>query len=262
MPLQAAAHSEKGKRPANQDMVGLPTHLTSNVTSTHVLSLSPDVDDVEAIFREKGYLFLISDGVGGVAGGEIASQTAVEQVWARYYYDPSTDLPTSLHRVIEATNSYLRTLQMIPSYPSHMAATLTAAVLKGSSLLVAHVGDTRAYVVGPTNARQITSDHSWVQTQIDQGHVQGNEPYLALRRNELTRCLGMDHDVGVDLYSVTLRPDDRILLCSDGLSGYIDAKILITLANQRNLRRAVLELTNAALQNGSRDNISVLIIAR
>lgn len=256
-PIRVACHSERGRRKNNEDMIGVPSVLTRRLSDERTFLIQPDTI---AAYAQKGYLFLLADGVGGSEGGEIASRLVVKEVATRYYRDPSTDLATSLQRVVEATNRQLRRLQEQARQPKRMATTLVAIVIQDDQMLVVSVGDSRVYRLQNHQAELVTSDHSWVQEQIDRGVLAGKEKVIASRRNKITRCLGSRDQVGVDMWRIVLMPRDRVLLCSDGLSSYLDKSELIDIGRQSNLQKAVNRLIDTAYDNGSPDNISAVLV--
>jgi len=256
--MEIAYQSERGRRLRNEDMYAIPDVLRSRpVDSRGWLVRHPD----RLLYTQKGYLFLVADGVGGYSGGETASRLVVQDVARRYYADPSSELATSLQRVIETANRQLRATRALPDMPNRMATTITAAVVHQDRLVVASVGDSRAYLVQSMRAFPVTGDHSAQQRLIDQGATIERINQSPGDRNRITRSLGSHNRVGVDTWQVPLRNGARILLCSDGLSQYVTIDNLAYLASQANLQRAVNNLVDAAYDRGSPDNITAVLIA-
>lgn len=249
--INVAFHSERGRRPTNQDMIGLPVGLTAAAPGRRACLFNPPDP---ALLRWKGYLFLLADGVGGVAGGEQASALAVEEAGRRYYADPSDDLGLSLQRVIEAANRRLRDHRRAHDELAGMATTLAALVVQGRRLYVANVGDSRAYLIRRGEALLLTADHNRAQ------HAPDAPSASQAAGQRITRSLGSRPQVGTDLWQWELQPGDRLLLCSDGLSSHLDAPALARLAELTDLSAAVRALIDTAYDNGSQDNISVILV--
>jgi len=142
-----------------------------------------------------------------------------------------------------------------------MATTITAAVIQQGMLLVANVGDSRSYLVREGRAYLITADHSKVQQQIDRGELTEREAKYARQKNIITRSLGSHDQVGVDTWWLMLAPGDKLLLCSDGVSNYVELPQLPALLNQPSLQQAVNHLIDTAYDRGSSDNMTAILAA-
>jgi PPM family protein phosphatase len=221
-------------------------------------------------------LFVVADGMGGHAAGEVASKIAVEAIqdfirftnndkditWP-YEFDESlsmagnrikTAIQSAHAKVLEAT-SQKKEFQ-------GMATTVVAILVNGEKAQVAHVGDSRAYMVREDRLIQLTSDHSWVNEQLRTGAITSqqarNHPY----RNIVTRALGGPNPVDVDVNEEPLQDGDIILLCSDGLNTMIlDEDILsIINRNKEDIEAACQELITTANQNGGEDNVTSILV--
>ncbi len=255
--LQVMAQSERGRRPQNEDMFAVPGLLYPHPLPERGLAIVPHQ---RVQFSAKGFLYLVADGVGGYDGGEKASALAVSEVSTRYYEDPSLDLETSLIRVIQAAHRQIRLHRQIPGEPPNMCTTLTAALIQGNKLILAQAGDTRAYLIRNRQAQRLTKDHSWVQAQVDQGLLTPDEAKVTKHKNRITRALGKEEQIGIDTERITLLAGDRVLLCSDGVSNHLSEQELATLAGQKHLNKAVNNLLDTAYDNGSTDNMTVVLI--
>jgi protein phosphatase len=218
--------------------------------------LSPD------IAAQKGYLYIVADGVGGHQGGEIASQIAVQTTRQTYYNDGNPDIGRSLRAAIEEANRniYHRGISNANEYG--MSTTITAAVIRGNELVVANVGDSRAYLIRDGQARQLTSDHTWVEERRQAGILTDEEAANHPRRNVITRSLGGELHVQVDIYpSHPVVPGDQILLCSDGLSDLVNEHEIAEVMNQNpTASSAAAKLVNLAKQRGAPDNVTAVVI--
>lgn len=250
-------HSFRGHRDVNEDAYGIPKQAHLFSTPCVRGTVFTHTDDV---FAEKGYLFLLADGVGGVAGGEIASSTVVADVGARYYSDPSMDISVSLRRTIQASNRQLRRFRENHQFAKKMATTLVAAVCFNDWLHIASVGDSRAYLITDSEARCLTIDHSWVQETQNSSTTTLDPSIFSFRRHHITRSIGSQNQVGVDTFRLNINSGNRILLCTDGLSNYLDEKTIFFLSRCQNLQTAVDNLIDTAYEQGSTDNISAILI--
>lgn len=220
-------------------------------------------------------LFVLSDGMGGEAHGEIASALAVETV-VKYcmdaesgsttptHGDPSGSLSNYTKRLVSAV--HLANKNIFNSAEEHpeqsgMGATLTAVWVKGNALSIAHVGDSRAYLLRSGMLQQLTSDHSLVAAQVRRGIITASEAETSEMQSVLLRALGTQAEVEVDAEEQALFPNDLLLLCSDGLTRMVtDPEIAGTLQAETDPQKAAYRLIALANENGGADNITVIVI--
>ncbi|MFY1677888.1 MULTISPECIES: Stp1/IreP family PP2C-type Ser/Thr phosphatase [unclassified Streptomyces] len=214
--------------------------------------------------EDSGYagprLLAIADGMGGQAAGEVASSEVISTIVALDDDIPGSDVLTSLGTSVQRANDQLR--QMVAEDPSleGMGTTLTALLWTGQRLGLVHVGDSRAYLLRDGTLSQITQDHTWVQRLVDEGRITEEEAGTHPQRSLLMRALGSGDHVEPDLSIREVRPGDRYLICSDGLSGVVSRETMQeTLAGHRGPEDAVQELIQLALRGGGPDNITVII---
>lgn len=258
MIADVAYQSERGRRPQNEDMFGVPAIWGKRPLGSRGWLITPAS---RARYAQKGYLFMVEDGVGGEVGGEMASAQVAQEIGSRFYADPSPDLTVSLQRVIEAANRQLRRLRETPHMPGRMATTITAAVVQQRQLLVASVGDSRAYLWRCGAAHLITADHSVVQALVDRGEISLTQAIASPQRNRITRSLGSKDYVGVDIWHAALSAGDRLLLCSDGISSHLVQEELDRLLGLPVLQEAVNRLIDTAYDNGSKDNMTAVLVS-
>lgn len=226
-------------------------HLIA-ATLSHPGRKRPDNEDSAASFESvkaedwlaSGDLYIVADGVGGAAKGEKASSYAAQKVLYDYYRFPSIEPGERLQRLMrQAGNEIFDYAER--SGEGAMATTMVAVAIQGENLIVASVGDSRVYLIRGGVARQLTEDHT------DPG-----------KRNRLTRSLGGEQNVEVDVFSdVTLKLDDKILLCSDGLTRYVDCDAIVQLTAKGTPEEIVERLINHANDRGGVDNITATLIA-
>lgn len=202
-------------------------------------------------------LVAVADGMGGHRAGEVASVTALEALRA------AVGRGQPLREAIEDANAAVHAKSLTDPSLHGMGTTLTAAALvAGETLVVGHVGDSRAYLLHDGELRQVTVDHSLVAELVREGRLTADEAAVHPQRSIITRSLGTDPAVEVDLYPVELAVGDRFVICSDGLSGMVQADtISATLRREVDPARAADQLVDAANQAGGEDNITVVVVA-
>jgi PPM family protein phosphatase len=244
--LEFAQHSDPGRaRDHNEDYLGYAAPATPEQIQTH------------------GWLFVLADGVGGQDRGEIASRTAVESLIAGFSAAPKGELlPSLLPRLVQAANKrVLDAGQAVGSGQSAMATTLVACALRYDRVVVAHVGDSRCYLIRHGHATPLTRDHTFANEQARLGVLSTREAAKSPTRHILSRSLGGDLVVNVDVGEHQVFADDVLLLCSDGLHGSVHAADMARMAGQApDLSNAARELVALANQRDGGDNISVLLI--
>jgi serine/threonine protein phosphatase PrpC len=224
-------------------------------------NLGYKIPDEAVVTSNKGMLFLVADGMGGHAAGEVASQIAVETILDRYFSEDTDDIEEALNGAIVDANDIIHAQSSDHREQSGMGTTSVVAVIRGDELTVANVGDSRAYLIRGGEIQQITQDHSWVQEQVRLNLVTPEEAKHHPLRNIITRALGTAPEVKVDFSTYKLQVGDTIILCSDGLSGVVsDGDILEIVTKQENAEMAAKMLINAANAGGGPDNISTIVV--
>jgi len=210
---------------------------------------------------DKGQLYVVADGVGGHQAGDMASALAAETIQQRYYTDPAPDVSTSLLTAIQAANAQIVHDAGARLDQRGMSTTTTAVVLRGDELTVANVGDSRTYLIHQEHARQVTVDHSWVEEQVRAGLIPQEAAAHHPHRNIITRSLGGEIEPQVDIFEEQVRPGDRVLLCSDGLSNMVSDQEIRDIVNQDKDADAVVhELIELARQRGAPDNVTAVLL--
>lgn len=203
-------------------------------------------------------LFAVADGLGGHEAGEIASQIAIETLRDHAPRKPDAN---ALGRAVRAANREVIRAAQEGVGRSGMGTTITAAIVDGTDVVIAQVGDSRAYLIRGDTLTRITEDHSMVADLIRSGQLTEAESRVHPNRSVITRALGTDPNMYADTFEVDAEPGDRILLCSDGLTGMLtDDAILDLLQRYRDPAVAARALIDAANEAGGVDNISVVIV--
>jgi serine/threonine protein phosphatase PrpC len=214
-----------------------------------------------------GLLFLVADGMGGAASGELASGMAGTLVLEALRQQWMTGAPTSdrfATALRDATvNANSRIHQYAKEHPEHrgMGTTATIAGLLGDRLYVVQVGDSRAYLVRDGTARQLTKDQSLMQRLVEAGELTPEEAEVSDRRNIILQALGPEAHVTVDITHQQVRRGDTLIVCSDGLSGLVKANELAACAGEvSDLRQLCRQLVDRANERGGPDNITVVAV--
>ena len=216
----------------------------------------------DAIFASDE-LIIVADGMGGHAAGEVASAMTIELIREGYERDPSVE---GLYRAVTAAN--LAVLNDAREHPEHfgMGTTVIALALTLDDFGVAsptliHVGDSRAYQLRDGALRQLSEDHSVAEEWVRMGRLTPEEAAVHPRRHQLTRGVGVEDTISIDVLSVHAQPFDRVLLCSDGLSNELSNDQIADLASSpHGLDEAVEQLLETAKRSGGRDNISAVLV--
>jgi len=216
---------------------------------------------------ERGLLFMVADGMGGAAAGEVASRMATELVFERLksrtepWLGDRVAFVAALHDAAEYANEEIHNFAF--SNPGHdgMGTTATIAGLLGDTLYLAQVGDSRAYLVRNGEARQLTKDQSLIQKLVEFGEITQEEAERSERRNIILQALGPEESVVIDLTRQQVRRGDVLVLCSDGLSGIVKREELVSiLESSSTLRDACNNLIARANELGGPDNITVILV--
>jgi serine/threonine protein phosphatase PrpC len=211
-----------------------------------------------------GRLAAVADGMGGHRAGEVASAIAMEELAALEHAGPwptPAEAGEALRAVFLAANRRIREVAAKDSEFEGMGTTLVALLEDGDSIHLANVGDSRAYLLRNGELSQVTVDHTLVQELIDEGRLRPDEAERHPQRSIITRALGVESDVEVDLFTYKLLPGDRLLLCSDGLSGVVnEQRIRNVMLRVPEPQRAAEKLVAMANEGGGPDNITVVVL--
>ena len=225
---------------------------------THIGKVRASNQDAILVCPGKYGIYGVADGMGGHKAGDVASKIAVEVTEKALKNDrPSIAL---LRSAIQEVNLAIYREQLQNPDFSGMGTTMTVIWEDDERVLLGHVGDSRAYRVREKSIRQISQDHSMVAEMVRRGVLTEEEARVHPYRNIITRALGTDETVEVDAEELDKRPGDLYLLCSDGLSEYVqNESLLYILRKHPSLEEAADVLLNMALEGGGRDNISVVL---
>lgn len=227
----------------------------------HYAALS-DVGRVRRDNQDSGYagphLLVIADGVGGSARGDIASAATVQEL-RRLDEPPDNDMLSALAGSIHRSHDRIADLVSESPEIEGTSTTVTAAIFDGTHLGVGHVGDSRGYLLREGQLAQLTTDHTFVQSLIDEGRISEAEARVHPHRNLILRAVDGVHEPEPDVFTLEMAIGDRILLCSDGCSGVLDNSELTRLLGEGSPDHAAVSLVGAALEAGSSDNVTVVV---
>ena len=210
-------------------------------------------------------IFAVADGMGGAQAGEVASSLAATALAGAVTGDEqiaAADAESTVRELVREANRRVHVRATSDAAASGMGTTMTVALVgSGEVVTIGHVGDSRAYLLRETALEQLTDDHSLVAELVRRGEISPAEAAVHPHRSVITRALGTESDVEVDVFSLQARAGDLFLLCSDGLSTMVDAETIAeVIARERNdLLAATHELIRAANNAGGDDNITVVL---
>ena len=236
--------------------MGEVTRMTKVYRVSDVGKVRENNEDSLAVFAPE--MYAVADGMGGCAGGEVASALAVKTLRAQIAEVPIGE--AHLRRAVSAANEAIWKIALAHREYEGMGTTLTVLHIEAGAAYWAHVGDSRLYLFREGTLRQITRDHSLVEALVEKGSITREEARVHPKRNIITRAVGTEPDIVVDTGTFPLCSGDRLMLCSDGLT---------TAAEDEEIRRVLAEetcedpaaaLVERALALDSQDNISVIVV--
>ncbi len=242
---------------------------------TSVGKIRQNNEDSLHLWTSVGYVVaVVADGMGGAAAGEEASRLAVEAVESSLILTspdtnnldrmPEQTIAKRLSQAIRIGNQNIVARAAVDPEMRGMGTTITLAFVRSARAIIAHVGDSRAYLVDGEigGITQITDDHSFVEALVAAGHLTHEQAEEHPMKNVLYRALGQNDEIEVDVYEAHLHSGDRLVLCSDGLTRHVKpreiADIVLSIDDPQRASQALVDLTNA---RGGEDNVSVIVIA-
>lgn len=216
-------------------------------------------EDSFYISHERNVL-AVADGMGGYVGGEIASKTAVEAI-AYYFKNFNYAAPVQLEKAIQYANSSIISKTLIDPSLKGMGTTVSMVTLARHMAFWGHVGDSRIYLYREGAFSQISVDHTIVQVLLDKGKITEKEALNHPQRHVLTRAVGVDSNLIVDTGAFEVQPNDRILICSDGLTSFIGRPELCDAIGDygRTEREIINDLFDQVYANGAKDNVTAIL---
>lgn len=208
---------------------------------------------------------LVCDGMGGANGGNIASETAARTISEKLnfgYHEAMNDnsIKHLIVSSVEAANATVFSRSRNDSTLMGMGTTVVLAIIKNDSLYIAHVGDSRIYIVTKDSINQLTTDHSVVQLMIDRGEIRPEEAKDHPQKNVITRAIGVDAEIRIDFSQEVYNSGDIVLLCSDGLTNFVDERTILDICNTYDSYTLADALVDKANENGGGDNVTVITV--
>ncbi|HZO88770.1 MAG TPA: Stp1/IreP family PP2C-type Ser/Thr phosphatase [Chthonomonadaceae bacterium] len=224
--------------------------------------------DDPKVLSQRGSLYAVCDGMGGAAYGQIASEHALNTLIEAYYkyYNQLNldgtpiDVETALKNAILVANGVVRNYASKRQELSGMGTTLTVTAFVRNRVYIAQVGDSRAYLIRDEQIRQVTLDHSLVEEWRRMGRISEEEAARATYKNVITRSIGTQSTVEPDIYIELVKKADRWVLCTDGLTAYLQDEEIRQIALKSCPSEAVWEMVNLAKERGGHDNITAMVI--
>ncbi len=215
------------------------------------------------LFQDGATWAVVCDGMGGASGGQVASSICVETITAalsKGYRKGATvkSIANLINSAVSVANAKIFEKSYQVTELKGMGTTVVAVVIKNGIAVIAHVGDSRAYLIGD-EIIPLTKDHSLVEFMIDTGKITKEEAKTHPDRNVITRAVGIENFVDVEINIVDVNDNDKILICTDGLSGSVEDEDLFNIITSDPINSAD-ALIRKAIENGSRDNITAVII--
>ncbi|HEV2718786.1 MAG TPA: Stp1/IreP family PP2C-type Ser/Thr phosphatase [Thermoanaerobaculia bacterium] len=242
--------------------------------ATHVGKQRQHNEDAFLV-ADEAKLYLVADGMGGHAAGEIASRIAVDSIsefilhtkeddgtWPHAYDEQYKRSTNRLMAAVKLANTRVLEAMRKDARLRGMGTTVVACLADDDTMSVAHVGDSRAYLVRDGQLSRLTNDHSWVFEQVQAGMLTEEEAEKHPLRNVITRALGGALSVIPDASEVASKPGDVYLLCSDGLTGMLPEEEILRVVNENkdDLERACQELIDRANERGGLDNVTAILV--
>lgn len=216
----------------------------------------------EDITREKGYLLIVADGMGGHKAGEVASKMATEIISQEYFKQSGNGgIEKNLLKAFSLANKRIYDLASSQKAFHGMGTTCSAFVITGDNVYYAHVGDSRGYFLKNNIIVRITEDHTYVQELVNKGEITTKEADVHPKRNILTNAMGTKPDLRIDTgkCNYMFEKNDRLMLCSDGLYDYLNENELAEILNSKSLQEAAEQMIAEAKKRGGHDNITVVL---
>lgn len=206
------------------------------------------------------YVVAVADGMGGYDRGDVASKLAIDALLERLQTIDTDDSALILKQAYRRANEEIYEGGVSQGEDNMMGTTLVAGLIRGAELSLANVGDSRAYLLRAGALTQVTQDHSLIAEQVRMGVLTADEARSSQHRNIITRALGHRERVDVDVFELTLLPEDRLLLSTDGVHDYLEEDDIRDVLSELRPDEAPAALIERALENGSTDNLTALCV--
>ena len=209
---------------------------------------------------------IVCDGMGGAAGGNVASSNAVKVISERITssYRPGmspNSIKNMLVSAITAANISVYDMSRVNKELEGMGTTVVCTVITDSVAYIAHAGDSRAYAVSDNTVNQLTKDHSVVQQLVEEGTISPDEAKIHPKKNLITRALGVESEIKIDYCEYDMKQDDILILCTDGFTNFVENDEFLNIVENNSYYEIADKLVQAANDNGGGDNITVVALS-
>lgn len=215
----------------------------------------PKPVEIAKLIDKKGTIMIVADGMGGHRAGEVASDLAVRIIYQHYYSNFNDQNERILVEAVQKANYRIKAEAESNVQQHGMGTTLTAAVVQGNRAFIVNVGDSRTYIIKKNTIKQVTRDHS----VVGELGLSAEEARRSAYRNQITRALGKDYQVDIDLFVEYVQEGDIILLCTDGLINHVNDDEMVKIAQSTKLENVPAALIQLACDRGGSDNITVVV---
>lgn len=231
------------------------------VKSLTNIGLVRKINEDNYLVDEIRNLFVVADGMGGHKGGEVASTLAIKTIDEFLIIDNNLEnYRNILQKTIKKANTLIYKKAHENEDLSGMGTTLTAVLINANKLFIANIGDSRAYLITQAEIQLLTEDHSLVRELINSGEITEEAASSHPNKNILTRALGIEENIEIDLFEKEIKDGDYILLCTDGLTNLIKDEEICDIILGNEFEKSVEKLMDLALQRGGSDNITLILI--
>lgn len=218
-------------------------------------------EDNYFIDKEQG-LFIVCDGMGGHKGGHVASSMAVQIIRENLFFDSIEEIVPVLGNVVQKANREINETGNSNEALREMGTTATIAVIRDKDLIVAHVGDSSLYLYSEGILKKITRDHTLAEQMLTDGILKNDDSLVHSYNHILTRAVGVESTVAVDIFREQIKPGDWILICTDGLTDLVsDSEIASFLKSANDPEATARSLVDTAITKGGYDNITIVLIS-
>ena len=210
----------------------------------------------------KGSFFIVADGMGGHAAGEVASKLAVDLMIDAFKAEKNNDVSLFFKNIFTRTNAEIFRKARNTHKLNGMGTTCTALIIKDNRAFIAHVGDSRVYIIRAGKINQLTEDHSLVWEMMKAGIIDKDQMRQHPQRNVITRSMGFELSVETDIITPppALMSGDKLILCSDGLNGMVSDEVIKNVVSGYEPEKACNKLVKIANLNGGSDNVTLIIV--
>ena len=218
------------------------------------------VSEDDAVLATRGAIYLVCDGMGGAAAGQIASELTAKTFIDVYLHHPSGNPQIAMAAAVIAANRFVLDISRTVPSRQGMGTTLSGVILIQDKAYIVQVGDSRVYRLREGELQQLTEDHSWVEEALKLGMITPDEAETHPYKNVITRAVGTEGDLSPDLFVHDLAVGDLFMICSDGLIRHVDDPTIRQVLGEHDPAAAAWRLVGLALQNGGSDNTTVIIV--